>query len=64
MFVINTEQDAYNFLSFIERINILLSEENIVFYGLDLNALCAMQTLLGIGVNPNRIHVFCEKDVI
>jgi hypothetical protein len=61
--VINTEQDAENFIGFIEKINILSLEENILFYGLDLNALCAMQALLGIGVNPKRIHVFCEKDV-
>ena len=66
MFVINTEQDAENFLIHAtseQGINVLNREENVVFYGLDLNALCAVQTMLSIGVNSNRIKIFCEKDV-
>lgn len=63
MFVINTEQDAHNLLYFIDKNDLLNSEENVVFYGFDMNVLCAIQLLLGIGVDPNRIKVFCEKEV-
>ncbi|CAF0802788.1 unnamed protein product [Brachionus calyciflorus] len=62
MFVLNSEVEAENVLQFMEKYKIEQMKESVVVYGLDLNALCAIQTLIQYGISPSRFIVVCDKN--
>lgn len=64
MFVINNEYEAEHVLIYMENNNLIASNENIIIYGLDLDVLCAIHTLIKFGIDSNRISIFCDKDAI
>lgn len=63
MFVINNEVEAERFLRYLELSKIESIDDNIVFYGMDLNSLCAMQAMMEYGINPNRFIIVSQNDV-
>lgn len=63
MFVVNGESDAENLLAYMEKNHLASSKDNVIFYGLDLNVLCTIQSIISFGIDPKRIVIFCEKNV-
>jgi hypothetical protein len=63
MFVLNNEYDAESLLMIMEKHNLHKYKESIVVYGFDLNALCAIQSLIKCGIDSNRFVIVCEKNV-
>lgn len=42
---------------------IFFFQEHIIFYGLDLNVFCAIQVLVDLDIQPERIVIVCDKKV-
>lgn len=63
MFLINSEVEAERLLRYLELTKIESINDNIVFYGMDLNSLCAIQAMIQYGINPSRFIVVSQNDV-